>query len=325
MRTWVVRLLVVAALGVWVFAWLVLGAWQGVLALAPLLAVASGVVLLPVVLLATSLRWRIVAGSACLVLLLPALPLVVLVAHQAPLPADGIRLLEWNAQDHPGAVTVLEGLTAQSMPDVVVVSQVEQSALETSTELNQHYPYRADTENPGSSDYVAVLSTYPIAAEHTDVRPVPGPGPGLRALVVDVSVPGGTVRLVTAHPTRPLLEPGQSYGAWRDPQLALLAEVVRSLDVPGGPPLLVVGDFNVTTREAAYRRLLDATSLEDAVDGPRWAATGTWRPTRRALPGVLALDHVLHSSCLQPTGTVVLWHTPGSQHAPLVMVLQDAC
>ena len=185
-------------------------------------------------------------------LLLPALPLVVLVAHQAPLPADGIRLLEWNAQDHPGAVTVLEGLTAQSMPDVVVVSQVEQSALETSTELGPALSATGPTPRTrGPPTTSRSCRRYPIAAEHTDVRPVPGPGPGLRALVVDVSVPGGTVRLVTAHPTRPLLEPGQSYGAWRDPQLALLAEVVRSLDVPGGPPLLVVGDFNVTTREAA--------------------------------------------------------------------------
>jgi endonuclease/exonuclease/phosphatase (EEP) superfamily protein YafD len=321
----VAALLVVAALGVWVFGWLVLGAWQGVLALAPLLAVASGLVLLPVILVATTRRWRIVAAGACVVLVLPAVPLVLLVTHQSPLPADGIRLLEWNAQDYPDGAAVLEGLTADATPDLVVVSQVKQSALETSAALTARYPYRADTANPGSSDYVAVLSKYPITAEHTDVRPVPGPGPGLRALVVDISLPGGTVRIVTAHPTRPLLVPGQSYGAWRDPQLELLAEVVRSPDVAGGPPLLVTGDFNVTTREAAYARLVDATSLEDAVDGPRWAAVGTWRPTRRALPGVLTLDHVLHSSCLQPTGTKVLWHTGGSQHAPLVMTLRDAC
>ena len=43
------------------------------------------------------------------------------------------------------------------------------------------------------------------------------------------------------------------------------------------------------------------------------------------VPGVLPLDHVLHSSCLQPTGTLVLWRTRGSQHAPLVMTLHDAC
>ena len=324
-RSLVAGLLVVAAVGVWLFSWLVLGAWQGVLALAPLLAVASGLLLVPVVLLARSRRWRIVAAVSCVALLLPLVPLVGLVVHQPALSAADLRLLEWNAQDYPDAASVLEGLTADQDPDLVVVSQVKRLELDESAALKARYPFRADTENPGAADYVAVLSRYPIAASHTDFRPVAGAGPGLRALVVDVTLPSGTVRVVTAHPTRPLLVPGRSYGESRDRQLELLGEVVRSLDVVGGPPLLVTGDFNVTTREAAYGRLRDATSLEDAVDWPRWAAVGTWRPTRRALPGVLPLDHVLHPSCLQPTGTLVLWHTRGSQHAPLVMTLQNAC
>jgi endonuclease/exonuclease/phosphatase (EEP) superfamily protein YafD len=325
-RSWrflVAALLVVAAFGVWVFAWFLLGAWQGVLALAPLLAAASGLVLLPAILLVTTRSRRIVVAVTCAVLLLPAIPLVRLVAHQAPLPADSIRLLEWNAQDYPQGVAVLEGLTARQAPDLVVVSQVEQEALQSSAELGARYPYVADSGNPWSADYVALLSRFPISSEHTDVRPVDGPD--LRALVAEVSLPDGTLTVVAAHPTRPLLARGRAYGATRDQQLEQLGEVVRSLKVEGGSPLLVTGDFNVTTREAVYGRLLDATALVDAVDLPRWAAAGTWRPTRRAVPGVLPLDHVLHSTCLQPTGQVVLWRTRGSQHAPLVVTLRDAC
>ena len=62
--------------------------------------------------------------------MLPLVPLVGLVTHQPALPTEGVRLLEWNAQDYPEAVAVLEGLVAEQEPDLVVVSQLKQLDLD---------------------------------------------------------------------------------------------------------------------------------------------------------------------------------------------------
>ena len=195
----------VAAFGIWLFAWFVLGAWQGVLALAPLLAVASGLVLLPAVLLATTRRRRIVAAVACAVLLLPAhAPRRFSSRTRRRCPQTASACSSGTPRTTRGRA-VLERLTARQAPDLVVVSQVQQWALEAPPSWERATRTSADSGNPGRrTTSRSCRATRSPRSTRTYGRWRAGP---VRALVAQVSLPDGTLSVVAAHPTRPLLVP----------------------------------------------------------------------------------------------------------------------
>ena len=179
LRSLVAVALVVAAVAVWLFAWLVLGAWQGVLALAPLLAIASGIVLLPLLLVA---RIPARAGRDGRRLRGAAAPRRAARRRSwstsSRCPPRGCGCSSGTPRTTPDAVAVLEGLTEDQSPDLVVVSQVTLRDLDASAALQTGYPYQATTANPGAADFVAVLLALPdrVAAHRLPSRRRSRPG-----------------------------------------------------------------------------------------------------------------------------------------------------
>ncbi len=92
-----------------------------------------------------------------------------------------------------------------------------------------------------------------------------------------------------------------------------LVNELRAHDIP----LVVVGDFNVTEREQAYREI--AADLTDVHSAAGTGSGLTWRPEWLAhLPlALLRIDHMFSSSHLKPLCMRVDTTPRGSDHSPI--------
>jgi endonuclease/exonuclease/phosphatase family metal-dependent hydrolase len=137
-----------------------------------------------------------------------------------------------------------------------------------------------------------------------------------------LDVDGRRVLVVNAHPL-----PGRI--AWlhvgdqalpvgfdslaRDDQIATVLDLVESLRRPD-EPVLLVGDFNVTEREPAYRAIVER--FHDAKRAAGWGAQNTWKSwvllgTRWAF---LRIDYLFHSAEFEATGFSTDCRPSGSDH-----------
>jgi endonuclease/exonuclease/phosphatase (EEP) superfamily protein YafD len=80
-------------------------------------------------------------------------------------------------------------------------------------------------------------------------------------------------------------------------------------------PILVVGDFNATRWNSAFRELLDA-DLSDAADDVGHGLRTTWKGTGR-VPIEMVLDHILVSDDFGVLDTRV-GPGVGSDHRPVI-------
>jgi endonuclease/exonuclease/phosphatase (EEP) superfamily protein YafD len=192
---------------------------------------------------------------------------------------------------------------------------------ERETALARIYPYQIRRHPQG----LTILSTYPLldsSAEEGgeaagDTPPVAwgrfdlGDG---RGVVVAVGHPRNPTR-GDCDPRLLCYDP-----AVRDTQIRQVRAAVAPF-LARGEPLVLVGDFNLTEREPAYRELADG--LWDAQRAVADGSGYTWRPFPLARFGVplLRLDYVLGSPATRPLGLTSDCTPRGADHCALTATL----
>ncbi len=260
--------------------------------------------LLPAALLFRSLYLR---GTALLVLalflasfgnVLAPQPAVV---HSAP--AD-LRVATFNVNYRKVDAAGLAGWLANRDIDVVALQEISRPmAASLHSRLSAEYPYQyADTDH--FDLHVAVISRYPL--EFLE-RPAHFRGHRLR-----VNVDGQPLTLINVHLKAPDLERATAgsagllhyeTGPRRRGAEELLAMIAHE---PG--PLVVLGDFNTSDREALYQRF--AAELTDSYRETAWGLGYTFPDTRNwpglplALP-LVRIDYVWTGGGVQPLATRV--------------------
>jgi vancomycin resistance protein VanJ len=144
------------------------------------------------------------------------------------------------------------------------------------------------------------------------------------ALAVEAQGPAGPLRLVNAHPYAPYLGPREAGwrlydGRRRDHDLEAIVAAARAL----APPLVVVGDFNLTEHSAAYAQLIGRLhdSFAEAGRGFGHTFPARHRLGRFTIPWrwpFLRLDYCFLSPDLEPLEATVLGRN-GSDHLPLLV------
>ena len=190
---------------------------------------------------------------------------------------------------------------AANPADLVVVQEVTGAWSKALAAAVPPYPYRREVVREDAYG-IAVLSRWPMLAEPVDLA-----GDGVPSLLVTLQASDRPVRILAMH-TRWPITPALS--ALRDRALDRAAVLVRA----DATPALLIGDLNLSPYAPGFGRLLQATSLRDAL------AAELWRPTWHAefWPLSLAIDHVLlpQSACMTDFefGPAI-----GSDHRPLAV------
>lgn len=193
-----------------------------------------------------------------------------------PRPSGPIRVVGVNAYAANASPVAAAGDVRAQSPDLVVVVEAPAGMNEA---LEPHFPH--GKLSPQSSH--ALFSRFPVRF----LSGLPGAPVDDRVTRWQVSAPSGPVVIYSVHLRRP-----RPRGAVRSPlleQRAMVAAVLRAVDAETSPTL-VVGDFNLSDRTWAYRRLQGA--LRDA-GRASWA--GPTYVSARYRPFLLRIDHVFVS------------------------------
>ena len=233
-----------------------------------------------------------------------------LVTRRRPPPPAGatppLRIAHANLLYPNRRVAEVEALLARPELDVVTFSEYTPAHAETlrHSELAARFPYRVEKPQPYASG-TALWSRYPVAEQ-------PGPEIDLAHQIVaaDVHAPA-VVRVVVIHTQSPIAH----HDGWRD-DLARLATVPD-----GGPPTVMIGDFNAVWWHPEFRDLL-ADRWRDAHHDVGRGLTVSWPIGRWAVPFV-RLDHALVDDRLAVTDVVDV-DVAGSDHRGLVVSVVPA-
>ncbi len=258
--------------------------------------------------LALVLRWRWLCGAALLVLALflisfgdvlipqPA------VAHSAP--AD-LRVATFNIKYCKVDANELAAWLAHRNIDIVALQEVSHPmAAGLQTRLSAEYPYQyTDTEHYDLG--VAVISRYPLEFLERPAH--------FRGHRLQVTVGAEELTLINVHLKAPDLERTSYAGhpGWlryeTGPRQRGAEELLEMIGQEPGP-LVVMGDFNTSDREALYRRF--AAEMTDSYRETAWGLGYTFPDTRNvsglplALP-LIRIDYVWVDGGVKPLATQV--------------------
>jgi endonuclease/exonuclease/phosphatase family metal-dependent hydrolase len=242
--------------------------------------------------------------------------------------------MSWNILFGNRQADDIPRFLAAEPADVIALQELRAEhveALSSDQALRRAYPHRV-IWGYGVGGGMGLLSRYPIL-EHgrLDVPPVLWARLDLGA--------GRTVVLVSAHPTfgptkmveePPRPRPSAIVRMWqmldvrflwydpehRDDGIARIRALVDPM-LRKGETLLLVGDFNVTERERAYRVL--TAGLQDVHLAVGAGSGHTWRPEWMAhlpLP-LLRIDYMLSTRNIRPRRMWVDRTLRGSDHFPI--------
>lgn len=274
--------------------------------------------LVPLALLRGAGALRLLLVACCVVGGARFAPRVTAPAPVVVADAPRVTVMNWNMFIANGEREAARQFLLSRPAEIVALQEVDERWLAAEPALARVYPHRSPPFVGGARE-VAVLSTYPIVEYHPfEVRGVGSAS--VAGLWVRLKVGGGrTLAVATAHPVPPATaEPpcGRPlcYAPYlRDAQLRQIRAAVEPL-LGRGEPLLLLGDFNVTEREPAYREL--TAGLRDAHVVAGRGLGLTWRPY--ALMGrewpVLRIDYLLSGPTVTPLHTAVDCRPRGSDH-----------
>ncbi len=230
-----------------------------------------------------------------------------------------LRVLSWNV--YVGRVPLEELLLAFEAynPDVVALQETNWRMLAADPTLSERFPYQLITPAVAAPG-LAILSRYPILAAGVpqlggDVFDMP------RLMWATLDVNGTPITAINAHPQPPRLTGTtcrlmHCYNRGpRDAQISRMRTFIAER-MATGEALLVLGDMNVTEREAAYREL--AAGLQDAHRITGVGMGNSWRPSLVQWPiGAIRIDYMLSHGPLAPVtlATDCAWR--GSDHCLL--------
>ena len=226
----------------------------------------------------------------------------------APMGSTATMLvMTYNLGNGLAKPAALATMLHETDADIVALVELTTEVAEAlAPAVADRYPYQALFGGgiPGKG----LLSRYPIvAAESLDLAP------GRPDLLAQLLIDDRKVTVIVAHPAPPRWRGGLGTSAATHAQRARLLELTTTNE-----PLLLLGDFNMTDRQAAHRRIA-ATGLNDA-----FAAAGTGAgytfPTRLGpapLLPFMRLDYVWHSAHFE-TRAAWVGLNAGSDHLPVL-------
>lgn len=217
-----------------------------------------------------------------------------------------------------GAAASIGGANA----DIVALQELSKQAADALGErLRSRYPYQAlrpDAEFSGGG----VLSRFPIVSE----EPLRLSERGHTCQQLVLALPGRHLHCFNIHLSAPRLRlwPLRYDPSRRETEAASLAQ--RLAAHPG--PLVIMGDFNMTERSAAYRRLADllGDSFREAGSGPsrtfpHAVHRGLLRLPLWPVPGpIIRIDYVFHSPDIAAR-EAHRGDGDGSDHCPVIATL----
>jgi endonuclease/exonuclease/phosphatase (EEP) superfamily protein YafD len=220
--------------------------------------------------------------------------------------APQIAVLSWNTYvDNRQPLSI--PTTLRTSPATVVALQeltvAQSDAIRDDVELQRRYPWRMLV--PGGADGMGLLSSHPILEQGRLNNPtLPDAFPALWARL-NVGE-GRSLLVVNAHPRPGRIGfrsdppiPTDFDPTTRDAEIRYIHEFV-ALKLAQGERVLLMGDFNVTDREPAYRELV--AGLQDAHAAVGIGPGHTWRHARIMHYGfaLLRIDYLLASPDIRP-------------------------
>ncbi|MDP8903966.1 MAG: endonuclease/exonuclease/phosphatase family protein [Chloroflexota bacterium] len=244
------------------------------------------------------------------------LPQLVSLPAAAGLGAAELKTLSWNLQQRNISAPEIVGVIETSDADLVgLVELVPARAVEIASDtlIAERYPHRVlpshDVRGPG------LLSRYPIIEHESWQDP---------ALLRAVVQPRGGASPIVVYVAHPVLGETRNIGLipidvdtdGRDAAIRRLRQLVDA-DLASDRDVLVMGDFNVTEREPAYRQL--SAGLHDVHREVGFGPGHTWRPgPLEFLPfGILRIDYHFGGGRLRPVATAADCTPRGSDHCVL--------
>jgi len=209
-----------------------------------------------------------------------------------------LSVMTYNVGNGLASPGRLADLLAASAADIIGLQELAWPQAEVlGARLSSIYPWQilAPTGFSGKG----LLSRHPVvASEYLGLYP---DRPDLRAVV---ELDGLSLSVLVAHPPPPrLLRTRFAF----DPTTLSQLDALASLAVEH-PPAILLGDFNMTRRNAAYARLV-AAGLHDAF---AIAGSGRGSTLPKRLGRAARLEHGLHGLPLLPVARVdYIWYTRG--------------
>jgi len=226
-------------------------------------------------------KWKFAAVPAVFLAINVGIMLPCWFGRSAVAPAAavvrGITANVHTANREPGRFLAF---VREEHPHFLLVIEVNQRWLTALEPLAKDYPHRIARP---SGDNFGILFLSRLPAESLEI--VKLGDLGLPSVLARLRVEGRTLTVIGTHPLPPV---NARCAAARNDQLRALAPLVRRN--PG--PLIVMGDFNMTSWSPHFRDLLRDTGLRDSARG--FGIQGTWPdggPIRPRIP----IDHVLVS------------------------------
>lgn len=238
---------------------------------------------------------------------------------------DEITLLTFNVWGYSSSPETVRAIVSQGTPDVVVLQELSPGLVPTLVEeLGELYPYRL--LNPDEAyQGGGVLSRYPVRA----ARLPAGSPVGRFAQVVEIEAGERVFTLYNVHlhstsalhyidSGRAVAEKVRTSFAVRERQVD---QLLKDMDRRTGP-VLIAGDFNMTSQSDAYRalagRVQDAHREAGRGFGHTFPAYGGHYRGIPILARMVRIDMILYSSEWTAVECRVLREHGQSDHLPVL-------
>lgn len=241
--------------------------------------------------------------------------LVAIPARPSP-DTDRLTIASWNVLQDNRDVAALRRLVVDAGASIVALQELsseQRDALLGDPVIAARYRHRALYPNDRYLG-MGLLSSFPVVEEGYRERPP--------VMWARLDLSGRRILVVNAHPLPGRIAwlhvgdqalPVGFDGVRRDDQIATILDLTESLRRPG-EPVLLVGDFNVTEREPAYRRIV--AQFGDAKRAAGFGAQNTWKSwflVDRTW-AVLRIDYLFASAEFTPTAFATDCRPSGSDH-----------
>ncbi len=226
-----------------------------------------------------------------------------------------LRVMVYNVAYHSTDPDLLIETVLNQHADIVGFNELGAGQADfLDAALADTYPYRIFY--PGGVRGKGLVSQYPIVEDSglLSFNTV------MTHLFTTIDVNGQPVRLLIAHPPRPVLR-----GGFYHYPAGVMADFERLIaEATTGGPAILMGDFNSTDQTTQYNMVVDA-GLSDSFREAGWGLGLTY-PQRRLqagsinLPRAVRIDYIFHTDDFT---AIHAWVGPdgGSDHRPILAEL----
>ena len=233
--------------------------------------------------------------------LVPVLPLYLGEPSRPEEATPAVRAMLLNVNTRLGDADRVRAVISAANPDILVLEEISSRWMSDLAWLTNSYPH--SLAQPREDNFgIGLFSKFPLAeGEVVYIGDAEVP-----SILATVSTAQTNLRVIATHPLPP---GGRDYSRWRNQQLNLLPDYVRS-----HLPVLLLGDLNVTPWNYHFRRLLARTGLRDSTKG--YGVQPTW-PNYNPFLGI-PIDHCLHSPDIAIVDRKV-GESVSSDHYPVIV------